>query len=213
MMRTLTRFRGVCLVAAIILVGGLHPLAQSPLDVVSVRENPSSGPNVTTSIVFRPGRLQIINLSLQDLLAFGYGITSPFLRDELIVGWPNRGIQRKRFDIQATMTTNGPLPLEDQRRVVLEVLEKRFGLQTHREQRPFNWWVMTLVRPGVLGPHLTRVDFNCAEITPEDAPKEQNGLSLCRRGAEYPPGRPLSFHGSGSIDRLAEDLAIQSRHL
>lgn len=76
--------------AAIILVGGLHPLAQSPLDVVSVRENPTSGPNSTTSIVFRPGRL---------------------------------------------------------------------------------------------------------------------------RGAEYLPGRPLSFHGSGSIDRLAEDLALQSHHL
>ena len=120
MMRTLTRqFRGACLVATIILVGGLHTVAQSRLDVVSVRENPASVPPFSVDFVSRPGRLDIINLSLQDLVDFGYGITSPFLRDELIVGWPKSGIQRKRFDIRATLSTNETLSVEDQRRVVL----------------------------------------------------------------------------------------------
>jgi uncharacterized protein (TIGR03435 family) len=162
--------------------------------------------------VSRPGRLNI-NLQLETLVAFGYGITSPRLRDQLIVGWPNSGIRQKRFDIQTTLTTNETLSMEDQRRVVLEVLETRFNLQTHRERRLFDGWVMTLVRPGVLGPRLKRVDFNCAEIKPEDAPKDEDGRSLCRRGAENPPGRQFSYHGSGPIDRLAEDLARQSRNL
>ena len=68
--------------------------------------------------------------------------------------------------------------LEDQRRVVLEVLETRFNLRTHREQRLFDHWVMTLVRPGVLGPRLKRVDFNCAEIKREDAPR-MKATDLC----------------------------------
>ena len=200
--------------AAMVLVVGLHTLAQSRLDVVSVRENPATGPNFTANLVFRPGRLEIVNLSLQDLVAFGYGVGSPFLRDELIVGWPNGGIQRERFDIQATLITSGTLSLEEQRRVVLEVLEKRFQFQAHREQRPFNGWVMKLVKPGVLGPGLRRVDFNCAEIDSEQAPKDESGRSVCRRGAEYRAGRTtFSLHGSGSMDRLATDLEFQSQHL
>lgn len=199
--------------AAIILVGGLHTVAQSRLDVVSVRENRTSGPPFNGSLVSRPGRLDIINYSLEDFVALGYGITQPTLRAELIVGWPNSGIQQTRFDIRATLSTNETLSVEDQRRVVLEVLQTRFNLQAHREQRLFNGWVMTLVRPGVLGPRLKRVDFNCAEIKKEDAPKDTDGRSLCRRGAEFPPGQPASFHGSGTIDRLAADLRLQSRNL
>jgi uncharacterized protein (TIGR03435 family) len=147
------------------------------------------------------------------LLIFGFGIPLLSLRDELIVGWPDSGIREKRFDIQATLSTNGTLSDEDQRRVVLEVLETRFNLRTHREQRLFNAWVMTLAKPGVLGPRLKRVDFNCAEIKREDAPKDKDGRSLCRRGSEYLPGQPLSFHGSGTMDRLAADLRLQSRRL
>lgn len=199
--------------AAIILVGGLHAVAQSRLDVVSVRENPATAPNFTVNLVFSPGRLQIVNLSLQDLVAYGYGVTSILNRDEHIVGWPKGGIQQKRFDFRATLSTNETLSVEDKRRVVLEVLETRFDLQTHREQRLFNGWAMTLAKPGVLGPRLKRVDFNCAEIKREDAPKDEGGRSLCRRGGEYLPGQSASFHGSGTIDRLAVDLALQSRKL
>ena len=186
--------------------------AQSRLDVVSVREHPANGPNPIPSLVSRPGRLDI-NLPLENLVAFGYGITAFRLFDQLIVGWPNSAIREKRFDIKAALTTSATLSLEDQRRVVLEVLETRFNLRTHREQRLLDHWVMTLVKPGVLGPRLKRVDFNCAEIKREDAPKDEDGRSLCRRGAENPPGRPFSYHGSGTIDILAVDLVFQSRNL
>jgi uncharacterized protein (TIGR03435 family) len=161
--------------------------------------------------VSRPGRLDV-NLPLETLVFFGYGITSR-LGDELVVGWPNSGIRQKRFDIQATLTTSETLSVADQRRVVLEVLQTRFNLRTHREQRLFDHWVMMLVRPGVLGPRLKRVDVNCAEIKREDAPKDESGKSLCRRGAEYLPGQTMSYHGSGSMDALAEGLEGQSRNL
>ena len=187
--------------------------AQSRLDVVSVRENPATNPLFNVDFVFRPGRLDIINLPLEALIAHAYGITSLRLRDQLIVGWPNSGIREKRFDIRATLSTNETLSVEDQRGVVLEVLKTRFNLQTHREHRLFNGWVMTLVRPGVLGPRLKRVDFNCAEIKREDAPKDEGGRSLCRRGGEYLPEQPYSWHGSGTIDILAVDLVLQSRNL
>jgi uncharacterized protein (TIGR03435 family) len=162
--------------------------------------------------VSRPGRLDI-NLPLETLVAFGYGITGTLIRDQLIVGWPNNGIRQKRFDIKATLTTSETLSVEDQRRVVLEVLQTRFNLRTHREQRLFDGRVMTLAKPGVLGPRLKRVDFNCAEITREDAPKDESGRSPCRRGAEYLPGQSMSYHGSGSMDALAEGLQGQSRNL
>ncbi len=213
-MQTLMQpFRSACLMGAIALMGGLHTVAQSRLDVVSVRESSAFRPLVDPfGLETRPGRLDIINLSLEDLVALGYGIGSPALRGELIVGWPNSGIQRKRFEIRATLSTNETLSQEERRLVVLEVLKTRFNLQTHREQRLFNGWVMTLAKPGVLGPRLKRVDFNCAEIKGEDSPKDENGRSLCRRGGEYLPGQPYSFHGSGTIDRLAEDLRL-SQHL
>jgi uncharacterized protein (TIGR03435 family) len=187
--------------------------AQSRLDVVSVRENPARNPPFSVDFVFRPGRFDIINLSLESLVAHGYGITSLRLRDQFIVGWPNSEIRDKRFDIRGTLSTNETLSFEDQRRVVLEVLETRFGLQTHREQRLFDHWVMALVKPGVLGPRLKRVDFNCAEIKQEDAQKDEGGRSLCRRGAEFLPGQSMSYHGSGSMDALAEGLQGQSRNL
>ena len=207
------QFRGVCFVAAILLVGGLHTVAQSRLDVVSVREHRAGDPIPRPSLVFRPGRLDI-NLPLEALVTFGYGvITSSSLRDELIVGWPNGGIRQKRFVIQATLTTSETLSVEDQRRVVLEILQTRFNLRTHREQRLFDGQVMILAKPGVLGPRLKRVDFNCAEIKREDAPKDEGGRSLCRRGAEYLPGQSMSYHGSGSMDALAEGLQRQSRNL
>jgi len=213
-MRTLTRqFPGVCLVAAILIVGGLHTVAQSRLDVVSVRENPAKIPPFSVDFVSLPSRLDIINHSLEDLVIFGYGIVPVTLRDELIVGWPNSWIQRKRFDIQTRLSTNETLSVEGKRRLVLEVLETRFNLRTHREQRLFNGWVMTLAKPGVLGPRLKRVDFNCAEIKREDAPKDKDGRPQCRRGSEYLPGQPLSLHGSGTIDRLAEDLKLTGRRL
>ena len=199
--------------AASILVGGLHAVAQSRLDVVSVRENPATEQPFRTDFVSRPGRLDIINWSLEDLLVFAYNIPSVSLRDELIVGWPNGGIRQKRFDIRTTLTTSGTLSEEDQRRVVLEVLETRFSLRTHREQRLFNGWVMTLGKPGLLGPRLKRVDFNCAEIKREDAPKDKDGRNLCRRGSEFLPEQPHSFHGSGTMDILAADLRLQSRRL
>ena len=199
--------------AAIILVGGLHTVAQSRLDVVSVRENPANRPPFDGALVSRPGRLDIINHSLEDLVMLGYDRFSPFLQDQLIVGWPDSGIRQKRFDIQATLTTSETLSVGEQRGVVLEVLKTRFSLQTHREERLFNGWVMTLAKPGVLGLGLKRVDFNCAEIKREDAPKDKDGRSLCRRGVEFLPGQPRSFHGSGTMDRLAEDLRFSSQRL
>jgi uncharacterized protein (TIGR03435 family) len=201
------------LVAAILIVGGLHTVAQSRLDVVSVRENPANIPPFRVDFVSLPGRLDFLNYSLEDLVMFGYDIVPMTLRDELIVGWPNSWIQRKRFDIQTRLSTNETLSVEGQRRIVLEVLETRFHLRVHREQRLFNGWVMTLAKPGVSGPRLKRVDFNCAEIKREDAPKDKDGRPQCRRGSEYLPGQPLSFHGSGTIDRLAEDLKLTGRRL
>ena len=215
MMRALTRkYQGVHWVVALVLVGGLHAVAQSPIDVVSIRENPSDGPNLAAAIVFSPGRLKTTNLSVEDLVAYGYNIAAPFLRGDLIVGWPKTGIQRKRFDIQATLNTSGTLSAEGKRRVVLELLETRFGFKAHSERRLFDGYAMTLVKPDVLGPALKRVDFNCADIDPAQAPKDESGRSACRRGMEY-RGRTTTpfFHGSGTIDTLAFELELTGRHL
>ena len=213
-MPTLTRkCRGVYRVVALVLAGGVHVLTQSRLDVVSVRENPSDGPNYTADIAFRPGRLQITNETLEDLIAYGYSIKAAALRSTLIVGWPHTGIQQKRFDIQAILTTSDTLSAEQRRRVVLDVLETRFNFKAHRERRLLNGYLAALVKPGTLGRALKRVDFNCAEIDAGEAPQDESGRSLCRRGLEYRARTATPFfHGSGSSDVLALDLELATRH-
>lgn len=153
------------------------------LDVSSIREN-TGGAIPLGEIEFQPGRLRITNSTVEQLLAWAHGLLSPQVWDRLIVGWPTTGIQNKGFDITANLTTTEPLPIGEQRRIVLDLLAARFGLKMHVEPRPMDVFRVTLVKEGVLGPDLQRVDFNCFELAPADQPRDKDGSPLCRRFAD-----------------------------
>jgi uncharacterized protein (TIGR03435 family) len=198
--------------AALLLLYGIPAGAQPRLDVVSVRENPSTAPNLSVAFAFTPGRLQITNMSIEDLVAIAYDVRAVFLRDKLIVGLPT-GLGQRRFDIQATLNTTETLSAKVAQQVVRAVLEQRFGFKAHMEQRPTEVYVLSVATEGKLGPQLRAVEFNCAEIEPAKAPKDKSGRSECRQGNEWREGIVTPFlHGSGPISRLVYHLENNSRH-
>jgi uncharacterized protein (TIGR03435 family) len=171
----------------IVLVGFLTATATTQqgaaLDVVSIRESPNTGVNFAPpEIEFQPGRVRIVDNTVEQLVAWAHGLNSPRVWDRLIVGWPDTGIKGRAFNITANLTTTEPLSLGEQRRIVLDLLAMRFGLKMHTESRPTNVFKLTMAKEGVLGPNLQRVDFNCFEMAPGDPdPKDKDGRSLCQR--------------------------------
>ena len=67
---------------------------------------------------------------------------------------------------------------------------------------------LVLTRKGRLGPRLRRTSFNCEEST-ANAPKDETGKSICRRGFEFRGAGGMAnrwLHGSGDVRRLIWDL-------
>jgi uncharacterized protein (TIGR03435 family) len=54
-----------------------------------------------------------------------------------------------------------------QQRLVREILEDRFGMRAHVEQREQAVYALRLIKPGVLGPGVVEVEYNCMD--PETA--------------------------------------------
>lgn len=195
----------LCLVAS---------LAAQPslIEVAAIRENHRPEFDFSKRIEFSPGRLTITNTTVEDLAAFAHGLRNPLTRGHLMTGWPATGVQSRKFDIAAKLTTDARLAREDQQRALLELLTIRFGFRSHVERRRAPVYRLTLERPGVLGPRLRRVAFNCAEISADQAPRDASGKSLCRQGGEVTP-EGLNTHGSGDIPQLvwALNLSIADR--
>jgi uncharacterized protein (TIGR03435 family) len=164
------------------------------LDVISIRESPN--PNldfVPPEIEFEPGRLRIEYFTVEQLVAWAYGLNSPRVWDRLVTGWPDTGIKARRFHVIANLTTTETLSVGEQRRLVLDLLAMRFAFKAHTEPRRMDVFKLSLVREGVLGPNLQRVDFNCFEMA-DEGPKDKDGSPLCRR--------------FGDIDQIIDRLNI-----
>ena len=177
------------------------------IDVAAIRENRGPRNDFSKRATVRPGRLDLFNMTVEDLVARAYGIRAFRMRDRLIVGWPETGIKDARFDVQATLlNAAGPLSVADQNRLFLDLLATRFGFAAHIERRPVAVYRLTLAKPGTLGRGLTRVAFNCAELSAAQAPKDKEGRSLCRQGGTLLPGAVVHLHGSGPISDLIFQL-------
>lgn len=193
--------------AALTLSVSIAAVAQPAIDAASIRENPNP---VTLDfprfLVFEPGRLRAGNFSIEYLVGRAYGVSTGSRRQRLITGWPNAAIKDARFDIVASLTT-ASLTIEGQQRVVRDLLATRFAFKAHTEQRQMSVHRLALMKPGVLGPGLKRVDFNCAALAPGDVPKDKEGRSLCSAGNFNPVTRQvLSTRGGGNIQVLVTQL-------
>jgi uncharacterized protein (TIGR03435 family) len=193
--------------AAVVAVG-----AQPAIDVVSIRENRTarnaSGFFAPDAIGWRvePGRLVILNIPLEHIVAESYGLGSFGILDRLILGWPRTGIKDKRFDITVTFSDGAGLPsAEQRRRVVAAVLASRFGFKAHRETRSVDGYRLMLAKPGTLGPRLRRVEFNCAVLDADEIPRDPAGRSLCGAGQFRTDGSSF-LRGSGAITALVNRL-------
>jgi len=154
------------LTAALVLALAASFSAQAPrpesagdprFDVVSIRpsapnKNPACQPPTCYSSYFvpQPGRFRAQRMSVLGLIGYAYSI--PMQR---LVGpdWTST----EQYDIEATHR----LPRSDEaglRRLVQHLLEERFSLQSHREQRQTPVYVLAKARQdGKLGPQLVSV--------------------------------------------------------
>jgi uncharacterized protein (TIGR03435 family) len=195
-------------VALVVALSG--PIAAQTIEVAAIRENPNSvvvpnGAFVPKAVEFQRGRLRIAYYTIEDLVAFAYGVMSPLVRDKLIVGWPKTGIKDKGFDISANLTREDDLSLLEQQTVLRELLTTRFAFKAHVEKRTLDVDRLELVKPGQLGPGLRRVDFNCATLAPADYPKDKEG-SLC--GFARFENRRFFRRQSGELSALVRELNV-----
>jgi uncharacterized protein (TIGR03435 family) len=139
-------------ISAALLVASLAAQQQLRFEVASVKR--AGSPRFSAAIVpraFPGGRFNADSATVKDLVWFSYGV-----RHDLIVGGPDWAGQ-DRFEISAKAETDAP---PDQiKLMVRSLLEDRFKLVTHVEQREMRFLALVRARPnGPLGPGLIRID-------------------------------------------------------
>ena len=189
-------------VAVLCALSGVGSTAQQPpaplrFEVASIKPNKTSAG--TVSRISPGGRFSATWFSLQDLILKAYEIE----RFQL-VGGPD-WITRERFDVVATangeLTTTGAHPTLPP--ALRTLLEDRFTLVAHVEQRDFQVYVLKRVSEERLGPNLSPTPVDCLTVpVPERAAR---GID-CRVSAPGAKGR--FFAGSSSIGFLVGALRM-----
>jgi uncharacterized protein (TIGR03435 family) len=132
--------------------------AQTPkptFEVASVKPNLSGswGFNVSP----RPGFYSATNVPVAVLIQFAYD-----LQDYQLVGGPGWALTA-RFDIAAR--PGREVPTMEQRLMMQSLLEDRFKLVMHTEQREMPVFALVLARSdGRLGPNLRRMPDDCVKV-------------------------------------------------
>jgi len=134
--------------------------AQQPrvaFDVVSVK--PAGPQTLPPALWARPfvsaGRVQFRAATARDLILLAYPADGGPRPEQRVIGGPPWFLL-DRFELNAT-TDLSAADIQSQLPALLRsVLEDRFGLTWHTEQRRFPVFVLEQVRRGVLGPQLRR---------------------------------------------------------
>ena len=158
-------------------------------EVASIRQNLS---NDTRSFSAQPGgRLVVRNFAVQGLIAAAYEMADiQALIPERILGGPD-WIESERYDIEAKAATEFQFrpgaPPQDMFLMLRSLLEDRFKLTTHRENREMPIFELVVARKDrPLGPGLHKSSVDCdalfaggrAAVPP--APRTPNGPPPCR---------------------------------
>jgi len=151
---------------------------RAPINAATLR---GSGPRVMPGGVFNPTRT-----SVSSLLMFAYD-----LKPYQILGGPD-WVRRDVFHIDARAGFNAPA---DQIKLMVQsLLEDRFKLITHREQRDMPYYALVIARPdGRLGPYLRSLPDDCTPTAVAEARKQ------------FPP-RPRT-DGGGLLDMQCATLS------
>jgi uncharacterized protein (TIGR03435 family) len=129
----------------------LSPAAQSPLrfEVASIRSHPFAGDEPSDRRVLPGGRFVATATTVRTLLRIAFGAD-----DNRISGAPS-WIDKETFDINAITADHVEVKTPQQfQQLILSLLEDRFQLKFHREQKEGPVYWLELDKPGKLGPAL-----------------------------------------------------------
>jgi uncharacterized protein (TIGR03435 family) len=176
-----------------------NPFAQSqatdsPLafEIVSIKPNNSGPIPGSLPYGFQPGgRFVARYITVSGLINLAMRVNGATLRPEQIVGAPS-WLSSARYDIDAKVANApaAPIPMMSTGAALLQsLLEDRFKLKTHLEERELPFYAMVLARSnGELGPHLKPTTIDCDAVNRErDAARRENRPMP----ASPTPGRPL----------------------
>jgi uncharacterized protein (TIGR03435 family) len=188
---TITRLISVL---ALAVIGGAGVSAQAPavnkqrFEVASVKP---SAPGAQGQSLRRPpnGQFTASNIPLRDIIALAYGVADFPWRLDGVPDWA----ANERFDIVAKSATavppvrpGSPDPIL---MMVRTLLEERFRMTIHAENREMPVYALVLAKPGTLGRDLKKSEVDCDAI-------QLARLTAGARGETPPPpltpaGRPL----------------------
>jgi uncharacterized protein (TIGR03435 family) len=186
-MRAVLSFVGLAL-----LTGTLLHAQQPAFDVVSIKPSQPGAQNRLPRV--SPGRVEIFNSTLKDLIRLAYSRFAFDMRE--IIGGPP-WTESERFDIVATIERQpqgvDPSGLPTGLVAMLRgLLEDRFRVRTHAEQRDGDVYVLTFARGDKkTGAGLRSVPEACEaavkELTSGAPPPRRSGPPPCSFGG--PPGK------------------------
>lgn len=201
----------LCLVVACL--GSAQPSAQDQTDsaathkfeVASVKESLAGGNEHRW--YWPPGRFEITNMTLGNLIALAYGEDPLTVRtfERLFIRGGSAELLRTRFDIRATAAA-GVSPRRYPA-MLQTLLQDRFGLRVRRETREGQIYSATLRRSGQLGPELRASKHDCHArlqalnepgATDLPMPHDAKGLPICGRD----PANPLAERYAGPLPVL-----------
>ena len=186
-------------VLALVVIAGVGVSAQAPVaspprfEAASVKP---SAPGAQGQSLRRPpgGQFSASNIPLRDIIALAYGVQEFPWRLDGVPDWATA----ERFDIVAKAAADVP-PVRPGSpdpilMMVRTLLEERFHLAIHADNREMPVYALVLARPGTLGPDLKKSEVDCDAI-------QVARLTAAARGAAAPPpltadGRPVcGFRG------------------
>jgi len=185
-------------VLALALTGGAGVSAQAPAATTPRFEAASvkpSAPGAQGQSMRRPpgGQFTASNIPLRDIIALAYGVQEFPWRLDGVPEWA----AAERFDIVAKAAADVPPVRPGSPDPILmmlrTLLDERFRLTIHAENREMPVYALVLAKPGTLGRDLKKSEVDCDAI-------QLARLTAGARGAAAPPpvtaeGRPLCGFG------------------
>jgi uncharacterized protein (TIGR03435 family) len=140
-----------------------------------------------------PGMISANGVPVRLLMRQAFGQ----LQDFQLVGGP-AWITSDRFDIEAKIEGGGPISPQVIQSVLRQILEERFALKVHRENRELPIYALVLARTdGRLGPNIKPSSDECTNLmsargrgpAPGGAPGPDGRGAVVSRGGPPPDGR------------------------
>lgn len=170
MKATLSRVLGTLVVTAVLAPSiSLQGQTTKPVfEVASIKRNQEARlyPGENSSWSGKGGVFRVIKVTVVALMIYAYDIQPPYQ----IVGGPD-WIRNDRFTIDAR--AGGSVPDARMKLMLQSLLEDRFKLVTHAEERDMPYRALVLARAdGRLGPYMQRIGETCTREESAEAAKK-----------------------------------------